>query len=715
MPRIVYQFVAEGENAVASAFKGTSRAAQESAVAAARSERAHVQGARARSRELQEEAAIAKKLVAIRSAEAAHTIASSKRAGTEFDRKLKMQERASAAYEKNLRREVAGFEREERRKSSILERQAAQRGRTEARANETIRRERARTLSFIGGAALAGVGVVGGVAAGIVGSAARESMQLQTLANRISIAGRGPGEQAVDSTMLRKEFERTALATPGISAQQVGEAVQAFVSLTGDLKTARTGASVFATAGSAFGADPKALAEAAAALSEKFNITGLEELQNAIAVLGFQGKQGAFEIKDMAAQFQRLATSADAFDIGKGTAAVATLGGLTQIARKGTGNARMATTAVENIFAGLTSHRGELEAQGVKFTNAKGEKLNIRDILLQTIATTGGNDPAAKEAGLLHIFGKQGIRGVNPLYAAFSHASQAAKGTDAEKTAAGLEAMNQMFQKNIDTAGSWTDVMKDAEQAQRDSSAQLTLAWQTLTAAVGVELTPKLAELATMLAKVATETNAVDMLVTVFVAVAEAAQLVVKAFQELGLLKKKEKTPAEQLEAKQKEIDKFDKELEKKGLAATPEDIAKRNRLLSEKGAIQEIISPTPDEGALSNKSKVFRDLSHEQFVAEYQKVGGEKVGGVSGAVLATVGEHIARELEANPNRMGQFVNDASSPEQKKAIEDYAGGITAKQLLDIKPANEGLAAVGAASQQLATMLQNLGLPTAGTL
>ena len=115
---------------------------------------------------------------------------------------------------------------------------------------------------------------------------------------------------------------------------------------------------------------------------------------------------------------QKLASAANAFDIGKGPEAVAKLGGLVQIARTGTRSPQQAGTAVENIFTGLTGHQKQLKAAGVDLYDKKGGKRDVDEVLTGgTIAKVGGSDMGAKSAGLLKIFGKQGSRAVNPLMA----------------------------------------------------------------------------------------------------------------------------------------------------------------------------------------------------------------------------------------------------------------------------------------------------------
>jgi hypothetical protein len=459
LPREVYQFTATGDSDVRDAFKSIAAESRRASQAVSASY-----------------TSIEKK--------------SSTAAASIYRVSGRAEEQRATAAEGASRRIIRVRNDEER----AAERAANRRVHAEEQANRRIQsghermvgRVAMRALSFVGRAALNG-------AEQLVGGALRESLSVASIANRVSINGRGAGQTAIDPRILQKEFHNVAKATPGIKAADVGAAVQEFVSLTGDLDTARKSMQSFATAASATGADITDVSRAASQLSDKFDVKGPEEMQKALAILTFQGKQGAFEIKDMAGQFNRLGASAAAFDIGKGSSAVATLGGLAQIAFQGTGSARGASTAVENVFSALTQKSGVLKGQGVHVYGKTGERRDIREVLAETISMVGGSDIEKKNAGLNRIFGKQGIRAVNPLIAAYTDATKGMSGADAQK--AGYEAVKAALDKAISTTGDWSEVQKDAAQAQQDSSAKMTAAWERVVATTSDSLLPALVPL----------------------------------------------------------------------------------------------------------------------------------------------------------------------------------------------------------------------------
>jgi hypothetical protein len=684
-----YRFVADGASDVLAAFKGVTAAARQSQVAAQRSGETVSRSSNAASRALSQEAAIARKFVAMRNAEAAAAIRSSRTAGAAFDAKMKASSRAAAAYEKNLRREVAADEAAQRRKTQNALREASKRDKAEARAAARLSADRQGTLGRVGAVAGGALAAVGGVAYGVgrdlagrafdaVGAAARDAIKLGDLANRVSIAGRQAGQEAVDPRILQKEFQNTALATPGVKATDVAEAVGAFVSLTGDLATARKSQGTFATVASASGADVKDVATAAASLSEKFDVKGAEEMQQALATLTMQGKSGAFEIKDAAIQFQRLASAADSFDIGKGGQAVAVLGGISQIARKGTGNARQATTAVENIFAGLTQKREMLEGDGVKFTNANGSKRDIRDLLIDTISTVGGNDMGKKESGLLSIFGKQGIRGVNPLLAAYSQTFQKTEGTEAQKTAAATERLRKMFEENINVAGDWKDIQKDAALAQQSSSAILEAAWEQLRSSTADALVPAIKEL----------TPQIPTIVGALGGLAEAAASATAVLggmagflKDNGLIDSTEAFKAPKNQADIKQLDKEIGTLEAKGDNRTLAENNKLDRLKDvRRSGLANLEGPSPFLDAPKEAERGF---------ASYKTLGATPLTGI--------------DAVANVMKM---------PSEEKPVQGMNGSI-ANQAVDIdtKPAVTSLMTFTGAIAAAAAKLTEINAPT----
>jgi hypothetical protein len=120
------------------------------------------------------------------------------------------------------------------------------------------------------GAGRMGFDAAGGAAMAVTGAtvmAARQAYQLEEAATRISINARQAGQDFVDPRVLRREFQDTAQASPGISAIDVADAVQQFITVTGDLDTARKSQKTFATVASATGSSVGDVAQAAGGIS----------------------------------------------------------------------------------------------------------------------------------------------------------------------------------------------------------------------------------------------------------------------------------------------------------------------------------------------------------------------------------------------------------------------------------------------------------------
>lgn len=352
------------------------------------------------------------------------------------------------------------------------------------------------------GAVIGGVLAAGALGVGIAGAAGRDALRLREVSNRLSISARGAGEEAVDPKALQAEFQRTAINTPGQTAAGVAEAVQAFVTKTGRLDVARSQQGVFATVASATGGNIEDIGNAAADLFQKFDITKMEDMADAMAALTFQGKNGAFELKDAASQFGKLSAAASAFGLEKGSKGVKTLGGLTQIARSSTGSPEQAATAVEALFRQFITKSADIKKlTGTDvFTDKSHTKArDIQTLLMETIAGAKGD-----QTKLQSIFGDEGARGIKPLIATFNDAQSAAKAggvkDEAGQVAAGLAALKKALSDAIDAPGDYAELQRDAAQAQQDSSAKMTAAWEKVTASVGDVLIPVFTSLADKIA-----------------------------------------------------------------------------------------------------------------------------------------------------------------------------------------------------------------------
>ena len=538
MPAIVYEFSAAGQGAVVQAFKSTAQAEEEAAQRSARA-----------SRKVSDSVAAQVKAVQQASQRGAQNAARNQM--REYEQTTKAAERAklqdARAHERSKAQEIKTAERAaqatERARVKAAERAAAQ----ETKLAEKTSREQAKLVvrqqqqqqqawhkyeqdrlavrkkyQEAGAAAetrggggggmstweIAKGTMVGGLAArGVmmaidtVKSAARSVADLQEAANRTSINARQAGQGFVSPEELISDVQKAALGSPGQKAADIMGALQSFVSLTGELKTGRESAGTFATVAAATGSDVGDVSQAAASIFNQFGLKTKEEMQDVLASLTFQGKTGAFELKDAASQFQRLAAAGASFGL-SGAKGVKTIGGLAQIARTGTGSAEQTTTAIENIFSNLIAKSAILKQQGVRVYDKSGKTRDVTDVLLESIVKAGKNNFEKKGQILQQVFGDQGIRGVRPLLAKYQTEFQGVKnkgGTDAEAAAAGLKRLREEIDKSVNAPGAWSEVQRDAAQAAKDVNAQTTRAFEAVQASLTKTVTPAVAAFAVAL------------------------------------------------------------------------------------------------------------------------------------------------------------------------------------------------------------------------
>lgn len=558
MPAVRYEFVAVGADQIKAHFRGITTEAQASARAAQQAQRATTQTTQATRMG-------ANSAAASRAKDLAHVARIRDKHFADEQRAAEAAAKRTAASESRIYKAAL----KDRERAERAARQAREQGemttqRSIERAQLRSQQERTRFRSDLGGAALRGVGGIaagaGAAALGLTIAATRDAMRVQELANRVSINARKSGEAFIDPNVLRKEWERTAAATPGQTAEGIGGAVQKFITMTGDLGTARKGQSAFATVASATGADVGDIAEVAASLSQHFDVKGLEEMKDVLAALTFQGKEGAFELKDAASMYQRLAASAAAFGVERSGKGVKMLGGLTQIARTGTGSAEQAATAIENMFTQFKFKAPKIGAAGVDVYK-DGKVRPIEELIPEVISKVGGTDIAKKQSGLTQIFGEQGIRAINPLVAKYNQTFQTTKGTDEERTKAAMTAVSTEINKAANAAGTWQDVVTDAARAQQDSSAKFTAVWEHFVAVVADEVLPALTPLISDLTKF---NGIIGSSITEFGLFLRGLRQTLEFFNLI-----KPKTPTEKLAESQQALKDFDAANE--GLTDVPE------------------------------------------------------------------------------------------------------------------------------------------------
>ncbi len=227
-------------------------------------------------------------------------------------------------------------------------------------------------------------------------------------------------------------------------------------------------------------------------------------MQKALAILAFQGKAGKFELKDMAAELPQMSAMAAGVGI-TGVEGVQKLGGLLQVAQKGTGNAAESSTALTAMFKAIIMksakiQSGEAFGKGVNVFNGgdatKGVRTDTFRMMGDMIAASGGN-----LTQLADTFDIRGSKAINPMLAKFNEAKNATQGTDAQKNKAGGDAVVAFLEQMSNVKGDFGEIKKDATAAMQGFGVELETMNTQMKLAMSEELMPALRELAPELQK----------------------------------------------------------------------------------------------------------------------------------------------------------------------------------------------------------------------
>jgi len=344
---------------------------------------------------------------------------------------------------------------------------------------------------------------LGGKAAGgaqaamaIAGKAVADANAVYEKATRLSISARGAGTEGVDPKALVGEFFAITQDIKGVTADQLADGAARFVQMTGDLGTARSSLRDFATIAMASGASVEDVAGTAAAISQQFGITDPGAIRDTLSALLFQGKAGAFELKDAAALFPMLAAAGASFGLDKGVGGVKTLGGIVQIARQGTDSGEVAATNVNAMLTALKTNADKIEQQGTKVYEGTGANKKTRDlptIIAEMIAKTGGTDLAKKNSGLTEILTSTGFKAIAPLVTQYQDMFAQAKGrTEQERQAVAMAELRAKIMESVNAAGDFAEVQRDAAMASSTFSSQMTASWERVTGGVADKVLPRL-------------------------------------------------------------------------------------------------------------------------------------------------------------------------------------------------------------------------------
>lgn len=220
---------------------------------------------------------------------------------------------------------------------------------------------------------------------------------------------------------LKKELDELANITHQ-RPEKLASALDAIVERTGNLDMGVQALKAMGIVATASTADMEGLGATASNLIEKMGIkpTGILEVFD---ILASQGKQGSFTLQNMANLFERLLSAAGRVDI-KGIEGIRRFGAFLQIAKRGTGTAEQAATAIERTISNIIAKSGELEKiiPGIIFKkDDKGiQQFRDFDLILKDIIRVASK-LGKKKGGIFlqKFFGDEGVRAIEPLAKSF--------------------------------------------------------------------------------------------------------------------------------------------------------------------------------------------------------------------------------------------------------------------------------------------------------
>lgn len=217
---------------------------------------------------------------------------------------------------------------------------------------------------------------------------------------------------------LNQELFKTAQKRDiNIDPSELISAIERIVGKTGDLQFAVQNMQNLAYAISATGAAGQDVGAMGADLMEKFGIKDQQEIIKTLGLLVNQGKAGAFELRDLATQGERV-TAAYASTGRQGKQAVAEMGAMLQMARKATGGPEETATALEALIRNFNDpmKRKLLTDSGIKLMDPEDPKRmrSIIDISKDLIKLTN-----ADVSKIGRAIDSEGLRALNAMIIEF--------------------------------------------------------------------------------------------------------------------------------------------------------------------------------------------------------------------------------------------------------------------------------------------------------
>ncbi len=206
------------------------------------------------------------------------------------------------------------------------------------------------------------------------------------------------------STAAFREKIRAISRDTTISAADVLAGAQAYVGFTGDAKGAADAAKLFADVSVATGSSVADVAQAMSSLKSSMGITAAEG-EAAFSALIVQGKGGAVEIKDQAAELAALTPQFARFKGGQGLGALREMGAGFQVVMKNAATASDAATKYSALMGSLSDAATlkEMKKIGLQVTDNKGKLLDASTVF-ENIAK---NQKLFEGTNLSKVFGRK--------------------------------------------------------------------------------------------------------------------------------------------------------------------------------------------------------------------------------------------------------------------------------------------------------------------
>jgi len=256
-----------------------------------------------------------------------------------------------------------------------------------------------------------------------IGLALKAQVELNDQIAQMGIAARDANTGMVEGKSFAAWAESTkrrvmdVSKATGQSAEELTSGMQAIIQRTGDMGLATSSLQLMGETATASGSSVAEVGALIANLGQKANIKGPEQMRQAITLLLAQGKSGAFELKDMVTNGERLFSVMSLFGKG-GIGGLKSFGAFVQMARTATGSAEQASTAVERLGAFMSNvKRVEKHLASAGIHVKLDEKADMETNIKKIISTTGGkfSELSLKRLSSSQAFGEEGIRAISMM------------------------------------------------------------------------------------------------------------------------------------------------------------------------------------------------------------------------------------------------------------------------------------------------------------